>query len=816
MTLRLSLATLVSTLLAVTVFASTPAAPLRGWVDMHTHPMAHLGFGGKLLHGAPDLGILVPAIPSGAGCRHYEAATNRADASYDCRAIHGGFDLLNNTCGDLLRREFIRGFESSLGARTGHQEDGAFGFPAFNSFPAHNDLLHQQMWVDWIRRAYDGGLRVMVALAVNNRTIAAAVMGAGDINGDDASSALVQIRQTRLMIDQHGWMEVAETPADLRRIVGENKLAVVLGVEVDNIGNMQWEATVNPAGDEASQTFVRNQLQALWTEGVRYVFPIHVVDNKLGGTAIYQDEFNTSNLHQTGAFWNIDCAPAGSGITHQFQVAGFDLGMAVIKVKIGIDPFAFPPTPPGCTDPQFSSGHINNKDLSPLGEYAIEEMMRMGLLIDIDHMSTRAVQETLTIAEGHGYPLNAGHNAPRNALWSDGNEAERTDDEYRRLSALGGVVGLGSTDRASNFVRNYHHVSGVVNGMQLAIGTDANGMVKLPGPDPAVGDIYVDGFTPLTDGGRTWNIQTDGVANYGLFADYVRSWPRVGMATTDVDDFFSTAEGFARMWERAEVARVAMIPAPPVAHAGGPYSVDESGSVTLDTSGTTDVNQPADTLTYEWDFDGDGSYDDATGVAPVVAAGDGPATITVSLRVTDEDAMTDTASSSITVRNVAPSATLTQLPPTLVFQGLSASFQFSAVNDPSAADVAAGFSFSADCTSDGVIDVAPSSSTVVTCTYPAGGVFTVGGRITDKDGGAGSATTTVTVLTPLQAMDAIAAMIGSATELMAKLNQARRFYEAGRIDRALHHLDVLLHQVEIQGNDELAYWIRQLKASITA
>ena len=118
-------------------------------------------------------------------------------------------------------------------------------------------------------------------------------------------------------------------------------------------------------------------------------------------------------------------------------------------------------------------------------------------------------------------------------------------------------------------------------------------------------------------------------------------------------------------------------------------------------------------------------------------------------------------------------------------------------------------------TNDGVFDVA-STSTTVTCPYPVGGVFTVRGRITDKDGGSRDATTTVTVLTPRQAIDAIAAMIGSARELMAKLDQVRRFYEAGQIEKALHHCDVLLHQVELQGNADLAYWIRQLKLSISS
>lgn len=34
---------------------------LRGFVDMHTHPMSHLGFGGKVVHGAPGVDVLMPA-----------------------------------------------------------------------------------------------------------------------------------------------------------------------------------------------------------------------------------------------------------------------------------------------------------------------------------------------------------------------------------------------------------------------------------------------------------------------------------------------------------------------------------------------------------------------------------------------------------------------------------------------------------------------------------------------------------------------------------------------------------------------------------
>ena len=94
------------------------------------------------------------------------------------------------------------------------------------------------MWVDWIRRSYDAGQRVMVALATNNATLAAAVSGPGDGPTDDTASADLQIAEIKSFVARHNdFMEVAMTPADMRRIVAANKLAIVLGIEVDNIGN---------------------------------------------------------------------------------------------------------------------------------------------------------------------------------------------------------------------------------------------------------------------------------------------------------------------------------------------------------------------------------------------------------------------------------------------------------------------------------------------------------------------------------------------------------------------------------------------------
>lgn len=520
--------------------------PLSGYVDMHTHPMAHLGFGGKLLHGAPDVGTLMPAIPDGSGCRKYVPTRSYAEALSGDNVTHGGFGLFDNTCGDSIRKEVIRTLESELGARVRHQEDGAQGYPTLNSWPAYNDITHQQMFIDWIRRAHQGGLRVMVALAVHNATLAAGVMGPGDINGDDVSSANIQITEMTRMVQRHRFMEIAKSASDLRRIVRSGKLAVVLGVEIDNIGNLHRDPSLDPYNvNESAQRTVRGALESLWDQGVRYVFPIHVIDNPFGGTAIYENVFNLSNYHQNGSFWNVRCAPPESRVNHQFVVDGFDAALAAAKaVKLGIDPFRNPPTPPTC------AGHANGQGLTPLGVFALKEMMRMGLMVDVDHMSEKGVNAALSVAESFGYPLNSGHNGPRGG---GGSENSRTDAQYRRIAALGGMVGLGHGGIASNFVRNFRRVRSLINNQPVAIGTDVNGLFALPAPDPAA---RVTSPLPRSKtGNRSWDINTDGFAHYGMLPDYVESWKAasrtdgLGLTATEMASFNATAEHFAQMWE---------------------------------------------------------------------------------------------------------------------------------------------------------------------------------------------------------------------------------------------------------------------------
>jgi hypothetical protein len=64
--------------------------------------------------------------------------------------------------------------------------------------------------------------------------------------------------------------------------------------------------------------------------------------------------------------------------------------------QIENDIFRNPPTPPNCAP---GTGRVNSRTLTPLGAFALKEMMRHAMLIDIDHMSERAYLQAMQIAE---------------------------------------------------------------------------------------------------------------------------------------------------------------------------------------------------------------------------------------------------------------------------------------------------------------------------------------------------------------------------------------------------------------------------------
>ncbi len=85
---------------------------------------------------------------------------------------------------------------------------------------------------------------------------------------------------------------------------------------------------------------------------------------------------------------------------------------------------------------------------------------------------------------------------------------------------------------------------------------------------------------------------------------------------------------------------------PPIADSGGPYSGYVDSIIELNAAASSDPD--GDVLTYEWDLDNDGQYDDASGVT-VTTSFNQVGDHVVGLRVTDDGGLSDTDTATVTV-----------------------------------------------------------------------------------------------------------------------------------------------------------------------
>jgi hypothetical protein len=113
---------------------------------------------------------------------------------------------------------------------------------------------------------------------------------------------------------------------------------------------------------------------------------------------------------------------------------------------------------------------------------------------------------------------------------------------------------------------------------------------------------------------------------------------------------------------------------------------------------------------------------------------DGPGSRTIAVQVTDNGGLSASDQATVAILNLAPTASFSTSADTLD-QGQSATLRFSDQVDPSAADSAAGFRYTYDCTGDGTAEIADSAEASAVCSYPDAGIFSAHGRIADKDGG---------------------------------------------------------------------------------
>ena len=425
-----------------------PGTDLWGFADLHAHLMAHLAFGGEAFWGKP----YDPEHPGPEGMEY---------ALSSCEPIHGGLIDINP--------EF------------GHPAGG--GWPEFIIWPRFTTLVHQQAYIDWLYRAYQGGLRLVTCLAVNNELLA--IKTSPHLPHDDKNAIEVQIAAMKEMaafIEKQGggpgkgWLQIAYSPEEARKIIAENRLAVILGVEVDSLGN--WhnfdELDKLSHGDiNKAREMIAQELDWLHGLGVRQVTPIHLTNNAFGGTAIYMRFLETVNLFLNGERWSVedrwetgvryrmdqDSEDAVDDIERTAAISGRRLhsmhrGTLIDQIPGVRNLFE------AIEAPKLQGGHANTLGLSRFGNVVLEELMKRGMIIDVDHMSEKSTDAALAMAEERHYPVICSHSWFRDLLFSGevefdrlkheqygtsdvhkvAHEAGKRGDQIERIGQLGGVV----------------------------------------------------------------------------------------------------------------------------------------------------------------------------------------------------------------------------------------------------------------------------------------------------------------------------------------------------------------------------------------
>jgi uncharacterized protein len=234
----------------------------------------------------------------------------------------------------------------------------------------------------------------------------------------------------------------------------------------------------------------------------------------------------------------------------------------------------------------------------------------------------------------------------------------------------------------------------------------------------------------------------------------------------------------------------------PTADAGGPYTVAEGGSVAIAATGS---DADGNALTYAWDLDNDGEFDDGTGQSASFSAAaiDGPAVRTVRVRVSD-GALSAIDTATVNVTNVAPTATFNA--PAGALGGFPFTLTVTNATDAAPADIP-GLQFAFDCGSG---YGAFSAATTASCPTDRVGPLSVGAKVRDDDGGVSEYRAVVAVTVTFDSLCDLARSyvdkpaIGDA--LCAKLDAA-----AAKTDRKQQEADLraFVNQVEAQSGKSI-------------
>lgn len=564
-----------------------------GYVMTHEHPTVGMAFGGNY------------AFAGSSG--NYQNGIMEDAYTASC----GGCPALSN----CDHAEVKGSFTAALGALGPDMGDHAS-----HTGPYTDSFSHLQYSSDWIQEAFDPAgttyddarMKIMVAFAIESEALCELLYYANKGNGgpggngwacstgDSYASLSRQIANIKSWAAAHAsWAEIAYSAADARRIANANKLVVVIGVESDYAFGAE-DRSFDPVA----------RLETYHALGVRTFYLAHKINSRLAGADVYYPKDTTKGLairstqaisgclyydDHVGNFPLVDggfsycnneskCgddAIKGSklfdGCNHKISEIS-ETNMALWTSKGGgvFNGFSAYPRPPGFTGPggTYMDGGVerNELDLSTDGERVVRRAMELGMIVNLDHVSSYARSEIHEIAttEFGGYPLNALHNNPNEKLVGSSEtphpheyDFDRAERDYVRTT--GGIFGvrLGPLDAsgyaASGVTLNCPKTStetakilaylldeGLQLGysLDLAAGTEGVHARSWEACGTSLGNDWID-----ADGAHV----TKGLAHIGMMKYWHKELEEIGLAATYLDRLKNDgAEAFIDMWENSE------------------------------------------------------------------------------------------------------------------------------------------------------------------------------------------------------------------------------------------------------------------------
>ncbi len=501
-----------------------PDGTVRGFVDSHLHITADQRAGGKVISGRPFSRF---GITRALG---RDAVDHGPDGSLD-------------VTGNLLRTGL------PFGTHDLH------GWPTFAGWPVHDTNTHEQTYYAWLQRAWMAGERLVVAQAVEDEPLCRIEPMKRHSCGetDTIVREVHELRRLQDYIDAQsggpgkGWFRLVYSPEQARRVMEHGKLAVIIGVESsDPFDCSEFEGT-----SSCTRANVDSGIRLYRRLGIRGMFIAHWVNNAFAGAALEGGDkgafIGAFNVLETGQYFQTGkCPSPKQGET----VVPLD------RTEQQVLAHFFPKTAPllGIPIPVYPAGRqCNSRGLTKLGRYLVRRLIANHMLIEVDHLSEKARDTVLRMAAKRHYPLVSSHTGT-GGLW--------TGKELRSLYANGGYASVTPVTapklakailRMRRF-RSRNHYFGV------GLGSDTGGFSSLPGPrpdaasDPLTYPFKLGGVTFRRErtGRRTWDLNTDGVAQYGLFADVlgdIRQNAPGGSQALRL--FFRSAEAYLETWKRA-------------------------------------------------------------------------------------------------------------------------------------------------------------------------------------------------------------------------------------------------------------------------